>query len=255
MITFIPNSSEGACSCTFCTDTTTISAGSETRIYNPVSCPAGTGASISELKIQSTDQSGFQVYTKDAPSSTEYYIAGSSASTVTCFNKGDGIVVGGKYSHIYVIIQCKEWIQSCKIRYTVEITCRQTGTTSTIRPITTTRWPSTTTSTSVTTTTTKPFDPSTASSIVVDNVCECQCCKGSAGCTPVYVGVIFYGTNRCEPTDCKKQCARQFSTCPANETESGKIVTQCRNNAHIGLKSSFYILFSTIIFLYIFSII
>ncbi len=91
--------------------------------------------------------------------------------------------------------------------------------------------------------------------VVFDNICECQCCKGNAVCTPGYVGLIFYGTNRCEPTDCTRQCAKQFSACPASATEPGKIVTQCRNNAGIGLKSSFYISFLTIVFLFIFNII
>jgi len=52
-------------------DSATISAGSERQIYNSYSCPAGTAAAVSELKAQSTDQSGFQVYTRDDPSSSE----------------------------------------------------------------------------------------------------------------------------------------------------------------------------------------
>lgn len=240
MITFVRTSPEGTCDCTSCTYTAIISAGSEYRIYNSAACSGVTVAAVSDLKVQSTNQRGIQIYTQDDPSSAEYYTAASTASTVTCFNMADGDVVGGRHPRIYVTIQCKEWVQSCEIRYTVNLRCVRVGTTSTIAP------------TSVSTA--KPVGPSTVTSIVVDNICECQCCKGSAGCTPVYVGVIFYGTNRCEPTDCTKQCVKQFPACPASGIEPGKIVTQCRNNADIGLKSSFYILFLTIIFLHTFNI-
>lgn len=257
MITLVQTLYGKACGCTFCTDTTTISAGSKRQIYNPQSCPAGTAAAVSELKVQSTDGSGFKVYTKDDPSSSEYYPDASTTSTATCFNMGDGFVVGVRYPRIYVIISCEEWIQSCDIRYTVDLVCRRVETTSTTTA--TSRFPSTTTATSrstsavisTTLSTTQPISPSTATAVVYENICECQCCKGSSTCNPVYVGLIRYGTKRCQPSDCTTQCLKQFSACPASGIELGKIVTQCRNNIGTGLKTSFYISLLGILSLYI----
>ena len=273
MITFDQILYGRTCDCTFCFDHATVSAGGESRIYNEYLCPAGTAAAVSEINVQSTDQSGFQIYTKDDPSSSESYTAGSTTSTVTCFNMGDGFVVGGRQPRIYVIIRCEEWSQPCSVRYTIDLVCTHVGTTSTakstsistIKPTSVSTIKPTSISTIIPTSistiiptsmsTTKPVDPSTVTTVVFDNICECQCCKGSAVCNPVYVGIIFYGTSKCEASDCASQCAKQFSDCPVNRTEPGKIVTHCRNNAGIMLKSSFYVPVLVIISIHIFNII
>ena len=240
MVTFVQILYGRICSCTSCFDDVTIPASKEDRIYNSDLCPAGTAAAVSDIKVQSTDGSGFQVYTKDDPSSSTYYVAGSTTSTVTCFNMGSGFLVGGQQSRIYVIITCEEWFQSCSVEYNIDIVCTQIGTTATPK----------TTSISTATST----NPSTLTTIVFDNTCECQCCKGSAVCNPVYVGIISYGTRICEASDCAKQCAKQFSDCPVDATEPGKIVTQCRNNAVIMQKSSFFGPLLVAISIYIFNI-
>lgn len=239
VIPFARTSSETTCGCASCTNTVIISPGGEFQIYNSVPCSAGRAAAVAQLQVQSTDQSVFQVRTRDYPSSPEYYPSASTTSDTTCFNMEDGIAVGVRRPQIYVIIQCKEWSQSCHIRYNFILGCKQIEPTSSIAP------------TSVSTT--KPVSPSTVTSIVIDNICECECCKGSATCTPVYVGVVFYGTNRCQPVDCSRQCERQFSACPVSGVEFGKIVTQCRNHANMRLKRSLYVLFLTTVLLYTFN--
>ena len=264
MVTFVQILYGRICSCTSCFDDVTIPASKEDRIYNSDLCPAGTAAAVSDIKVQSTDGSGFQVYTKDDPSSSTYYVAGSTTSTVTCFNMGSGFLVGGQQSRIYVIITCEEWFKSCSVEYNIDIVCTQIGTTSTPKTtsistisstsasMTNSTSVSTTSSTSISTATST--NPSTLTTIVFDNTCECQCCKGSAVCNPVYVGIISYGTRICEASDCAKQCAKQFSDCPVDATEPGKIVTQCRNNAVIMQKSSFFGLLLVAISIYIFNI-
>lgn len=266
MVIFVQLLYGRTCDCDFCMDTATVPAAGEREIYNTSPCPVGTAAAVSELNVESTDQSGIQIYTKDDPSSSQYYTAGSSTSTVTCFKMGDGFVVGGQKPRIYVIIQCKQWFQSCPIQYTIDIICTKIGTTSTSTPATrsTITAASTTTTTAVTrstistvwttTTTSTSVTVPTATAVVINNTCECDCCKGSTECKPTYVGTIFYGSNKCQVSDCTNQCARQFSNCPSSRDEPGNIAARCINNTGITIKTTFYIPFLIIIFLYVFKI-
>ncbi len=262
MVTFVQILYGRTCDCIFCFDTGTVPAAGEREIYNTNPCPAGTAAAVSELNVESTDQSGIQIYTKDDPSSSEYYTAGSTTSTVTCFKMGGGFVVGARKPRIYVIIECKEWFQSCSVRYTISLVCRSVGTTSTFISTSTSTFISTSTSTfiptststfiSTSTSTSIPVTLPTATAVVFNNTCECECCKGSATCQPAYAGTIFYGIRKCDASDCASQCAKQFSNCPSSRDEPGKIVTRCINNAGITLKTAFYIPLLITIFLYVF---
>ena len=237
MIAFVQNLHGQTCNCRICPDSVTLNANSEYQISNSALCPAGTAAAVSTIDVQSTDGSGFQIYTMDDPSDTVYYSAGSTATTVSCFNMGSGVTVGGQKSRIYVIIRCKSSIRSCSLRYSIRLICARVQTTSnpkststfTVGPVSPT-----------TVTTAKPVNPSTVTAIVVDNTCDCQCCRGSAVCVPVYVGSIFYGTNTCDPSNCAHQCSTLFSDCPADGSQTGKVETHCKGNAGITLKNPFY---------------
>lgn len=235
MVTYVQILYGRTCDCTFCFDTDNVRAAGQLEIYNANPCPAGTAAVVSKLNVESTDKSGIRIYTKDDPSSSEYYTAGSSTSTVTCFNMGDGFTVGGLKPRIYVIIECEQWSKPCPIRHTINLGCRSVGTTST--PATR----STFTRVSTTTSTSTPVSVPTATAIMVNNTCECDCCKGSATCQVAYVGTIFYGIGRCEASDCASKCAKQFSNCPSSRDEAGKIVPRCINNAGVTLKTALYI--------------
>lgn len=258
MVTCVQILYGSTCDCLFCPDTAKIPAASKREIYNSSPCPAGTAAAVSELNVESTDKSGIRIYTKDDPSSSQSYTAGSSGSTVTCFKMGSRFLVGGVKPRIYVIIECEEWSKSCSVDYNINLVCASVGTTSTstsaTRSTSTPPTRSTFTRVSTTTSTSTPVTVPTATAVMINNTCECDCCKGSETCQAAYVGTIFYGTGKCETSDCTSKCAKQFSTCPSSRDEAGKIVAHCINNAGITLKTALYIPLLIIISLYVFDI-
>jgi hypothetical protein len=215
------------CDCRSCSNTATVNPFTQFQASLSTPCSVGTAAAVSAINVQSTDGSGFEVYTRDDPSGSAYYVAGSTTSSVTCFKMGDGIVVGGQNPQIYVVIKCDSLFQPCKVRYSMRLTCVRIATTSTPKP--------------TLSSTVKPVRPPTVPPVKVNNTCECQCCKGSSTCVPVYVGTIVYGVNKCNPSNCLNQCSRNFPVCLVNANQPGKVVTQCRNNAAITLKTPFYI--------------
>ncbi|CAF1081031.1 unnamed protein product [Rotaria sordida] len=135
---------------------------------------------------------------------------------------GRGFIVGGQKSRIYVVIRCKNALRSCPLEYSIDLACVNNATTSTPKP------------TSVSTA--KPVQPS-----IVVGTCECHCCKGNATCVPVYVGTIPYYTNTCQALDCASRCSTQFSVCPVDGIQSGKIETYCRKNAGAAIRNVPYI--------------
>ena len=238
MVIFVQTLRGQTCDCTFCSDRVTVSAYGENRIYNPIPCPAGKAAAVSTINVQSTDGSGFQIFTMDDPTGTTYYTAGSTTTTVTCFKMGSGVVVGGQKSQIYVVIKCRNSLNSCSLKYSIDLICASVTTTSTPKL----------TSAS----TAKPVQPSTVAPIGGGNTCECHCCKGSATCTSVLVGAILYNSNTCEVSNCARRCPTLFSACPTGGNQLGKIKTYCKTNTGITKKNVFYI---TLLSLFILNII
>ena len=193
LITLVHHLHSQSCNCAGCLDKTTVNANSDAKIYNPVLCPEGAAAAVSELNVQSTDGSQFQIYTKNDPSGAAYYTAGSTTTSVTCFDIGNGRLVGGQKSQIYVVMNCKNWIQPCPLRYSITLVCI----------------PLETVSTSLSTP--KPASASTVttvnSSTSGSDACVCRCCNNgynsvSAG------GSSIVNVQRCSPSSSDSKSIR-----------------------------------------------
>ncbi|UJR17601.1 hypothetical protein I4U23_004497 [Adineta vaga] len=238
LVTLIQYSNGQKCDCTFCMDKVNVSANTQNLFSNTAACPTGTAAAVSALNVESTDGSGFQVFTKDDPSSTTSYTAGSTSSIVTCFKMGSGFFVGGQKPRIYVVIQCSNGFRPCSLRYSISITCATVQASSTIK--------STAVSTikpikSTTVSTIKPIKSSTNPAALNYNVCECHCCRESSVCAPKHVGTLLYGLNTCTESDCTSRCSRQFSSCLISVDSPAKIKAHCKTNAGTTFKNLFYI--------------
>ena len=113
----------GACSCSGCTDTKTVS--TSLQIAGG-SCSNGKKAAVDELKVQSTDGSIFKVYTSTSSyysAGFRYYSDGGTSTTVTCFNMASNIRVGAEESNIYVYVVCENSYYNCPIKFDVRLVC------------------------------------------------------------------------------------------------------------------------------------
>jgi hypothetical protein len=81
---------------------------------------------VVDLDVQSTDGSGFQVYTMLSRTSTQYFESASAAQDVTCYNK-DASKLTGSGSKITVEIICRNLFYSCPIRYYLTTRCIEGG--------------------------------------------------------------------------------------------------------------------------------
>lgn len=108
----------GACDCTFCTETTSVSA-SNTNTLGHWGCSSGT-AVIDTLDIESTDGSAFTVRTRPSDTS-KYYPSASSDGSVTCYNKGSGYV--GSDTEISVTATCNNVFSRCPLKYDITAKC------------------------------------------------------------------------------------------------------------------------------------
>ena len=116
----------GACSCSGCTSTKTVS--TSLQIAGG-SCSNGMLAAVDELKVQSTDGSIFKVFTSDSSyyydGLTNYKEGGTTqGTTATCFNMASNIYVGAEKSNIYVYVVCKNSYYDCPIKFDVSLVCK-----------------------------------------------------------------------------------------------------------------------------------
>ncbi len=206
MVTFVQNLYGQTCDCLFCLDRATAAANSDLRVFNSAPCPAGRAAAVSAINVQSTDGSAFQIYTKDDPSDSTYYVAGSTTSSVTCFRMGQGVTVGGQKSRIYVVMRCLNLIRPCSLRYSIDLICRSVTTTPT--PISTSA------------STTAPVNPPTVATVTTSNRTTTSLLPQA---TPNWVG-IFNMVNRCDTRTCC--CASGQAT--ASRTTNNYLRFQCQ---------------------------
>lgn len=210
LITFVHPLHGQTCNCIACLSRVTLNANSNYQVYNSAPCPAGEAAAVSELNVESTDGSGFEIRTTNDPSETTFYTAGSTTSSVTCFDMGNGRFVGGQKSRIYVVLSCKNWIQPCPLSYSIRLVCIPTGTVSTPNP---------TSASTVNTVNSSTSDSDT---------CVCRCCSNgynsvTAGgssivniqrCSPSRSdGTIIKMSNTCTIASCRQLCIDRVSTC------------------------------------------
>lgn len=113
------------CSCIGCSSAS-ISAGG-TRSYSPSSpCSGGAYAVVSDLRVRSTDNSGFTVRTFNQATPSESFTFGTTTGSVTCFNGPSASIGRTGYNNIKVEVTCKNLIYSCPMQEDVSFRCVST---------------------------------------------------------------------------------------------------------------------------------
>lgn len=194
------------CSCNFCTDSESVSAGATYSLHLSSPCRTGTTAVVTELNVKTTDDSTFDVFTQRTLVSTTYYVAGSESS-VTCFKKA-GANVGGEDNDIFVLLRCRNSVFSCPFIYTITLACTASTVVAPTNAVTPTNAVAPTPNVSPSNAPLRDGMPGVLTAWTYDTncmeatatLCVCSCCAG-IGCSSNYVGVVNGGT--CSPSDCR----------------------------------------------------
>jgi len=202
-----------------CSNSESVSAG--TTLLLSTSCAIGQVAVATEIRVQSTDQSGFDLCLADDDTTLSCYTAGSTTSSASCFNAASGTSIGGRAQKIVLRITCGNVFSPCPLKYDVSLACRTSPTPAPTNQPTFAPPP--------TNALTFPRVPGFYLSVfnnprcsVSGSACSCTCCLGNL-CTASYQGTISGSCGQAS-------CATAYpNACPASGAPGSNSVSSVRN--------------------------